>query len=119
MVLLPVKALRPCNYFGCAELIRDGRYCDNHKKEKQRQQDDRRGSAAARGYGSTWQKVRLAVLREEPLCRRCYQETVIKAAEVVHHINGNQYDNSRSNLEPLCKRHHDEHTAREQAFGRK
>ena len=116
---MPIKPLRPCNQMGCPELIRDGRYCDKHKRETAKQIDDRRGSAASRGYGSTWRKIREMMLRDEPLCRRCYQENVIKAADTVHHINGDQRDNRRVNLEPLCKRHHDEHTAREQAFGRK
>jgi len=113
---VPMKPLHPCNQQGCPELVRDGRYCDKHKKEKQKVQDQRRGSAASRGYDKTHQRIRLQVLREEPLCRRCAAQGFVVAAIEVHHIDGNAYNRQRSNLEPLCKSCHSEHTAREQAF---
>lgn len=110
MVLLPVKALRPCNYFGCAELIREGRYCEKHAKQTQRQMDDRRGSSAARGYNGQWQRVRMLHLKRQPLCQRCYQQGIIRPADLVHHIQSISKGGARldtSNLMSCCTACHD------------
>lgn len=80
--------------------------------------DRTRGNSSARGYDWQWRKVRAAVLAEEPLCRFCAGQGVVTAAEVVDHIDGNSRNNARSNLRPLCKRHHDQRTARDQGFNR-
>jgi len=61
---MPIKPFRPCNQMGCPELIRDGRYCERHKKEKQKQIDDRRGSSRERGYDGRWQKYSKWFLRQ-------------------------------------------------------
>ena len=114
---MPVKPYRPCNHVGCPELIRDGRYCDRHQKEKQQQQDQRRGSAASRGYDSRWQKARKRFLIQHPLCVECQRQGFIVAASVVDHVaphKGNYklfWD--ESNWQPLCKRCHDIKTATE------
>lgn len=114
---MPVKALRPCNYFGCAELIRDGRYCDKHKKETAKQIDDRRGSAASRGYDSRWQRARVHYLRVHPLCVRCQDAGKVTAASVVDHIIPHKGDKQLfwdiSNWQSLCKQCHDIKTAKE------
>ena len=34
--------------------------------------DERRGTAAERGYDARWVKLRLLHLQGEPLCRRCH-----------------------------------------------
>ncbi len=66
-----------------------------------------RPSSHKRGYDHTWTKIRLAVLREEPLCRECSQQ-----ATCVDHIiplkKGG--DNSRWNLQPLCASCHNSKT---------
>lgn len=49
------KAKRICNHPGCSELVDSG-YCEKHKKQNQRQRDQRRGSANQRGYTYRWQK---------------------------------------------------------------
>lgn len=91
------------------------------EKQKQRKAeiDAKRGSAAKRGYGRRWRKIRKAVLASEPLCRFCKDMGKIVGAEVVDHIDGNTANNDWDNLRPLCKSCHDRRTARDQAFGRK
>lgn len=71
-----------------------------------------------RGYGWLWQKLRLLVLADEPLCRFCRERGLIVAAEEVDHIDGDSFNNDRDNLRPLCRDCHLQRTARDQAFGR-
>lgn len=45
-----------------------------------------RGTANERGYGSRWQKARLAFLAEHPLCCYCDQQGKLRPSTVVDHI---------------------------------
>lgn len=115
---MPTKPLRPCGHPGCPELVRNG-YCDQHRREK----EQRRGSAASRGYGSRWQKYRLRYLKEHPLCVRCQAEGRVVAATVVDHVIPHRGDQvlfwSKNNWQALCKTCHDRKTATEDGgFGR-
>lgn len=88
---MPQKSLHVCCYPGCHELTRD-RYCEKHRKTSY---DSRRQSAAKRGYGSKWNKARLAFLAEHPTCEceRCKASGQPLPADVVDHIiphRGNQ-----------------------------
>jgi 5-methylcytosine-specific restriction endonuclease McrA len=52
-----------------------------------------------------WKALRLAVLRDEPLCRECNNAGSVKLANVVDHIQpvrlgGAMWD--QDNLQPLC-----------------
>lgn len=88
---MPHKSMHVCFYPGCQELTRE-RYCEKHRKASY---DDRRESAAKRGYGSKWAKARLAFLAEHPTCEceRCKASGQPLPADVVDHIiphRGNQ-----------------------------
>jgi len=118
-----MQAMRPCRYPGCPQLVTSG-YCDRHRKQEQRRQDERRGSAAERGYDARWQRARLIFLQKNPLCIECQKEGHIEPATVVDHIvphKGNVdlfWD--ESNWQPLCRKHHDIKTAMEDGgFGNK
>lgn len=75
-----------------------------------RRGDERRGSAAERGYGAAWQRLRLAVLKAEPLCRRCRERGVVRAATLVHHMDriaeGNPALARVERLVPMCDECH-------------
>lgn len=77
--------------------------------------DDRRGSAASRGYDRHWRKLRRLVLLREPLCRSCATKGIDRAAEHVDHIvpldRGGT--NADDNLQPLCQACHNAKTAAE------
>jgi 5-methylcytosine-specific restriction protein A len=117
---MPSKPKRGCSQPGCPNLVPTGRsYCEEHAAKQSREYDARRLSAAQRGYGSTWRKLREMVLADEPLCSDPFGvhadagQTVV-ADEVDHIIplqNGGR--NIRSNLLPLCKSCHSRKTATE------
>ena len=66
--VMPQRAKRICAAPGCGKLT-DVRYCDVHLRSRPDRQADRgRGSAASRGYGWRWQKLRKLVLARDPLC---------------------------------------------------
>lgn len=70
-----------------------------------------RGNASQRGYDVVWKRLRLMVLRREPLCRRCGA-----GASQVDHIlpirkGGRRLDSL--NLQALCAHCHSQKTATE------
>jgi len=116
---MPYKPARPCAHSGCPLLTTNKeRYCDQHLKERNQQIDQRRGTSTERGYDGTWSKLRLMVLRNEPLCRECKKNGLIVAATDVDHIDGKVEHVSFGNLQPLCHNCHSRKTAIENhAFG--
>jgi 5-methylcytosine-specific restriction protein A len=79
---------------------------------------DQRPSASQRGYGARWQRYRAWFLAQNCACRECG-----RAATVVDHIRPHRGDYDlfwdELNHQPLCKRCHDQKTAREDGgFGR-
>jgi 5-methylcytosine-specific restriction protein A len=112
---MPMRAGRPCAWPGCAIVIRDGRFCDEHQRRKQKQQDAERGSAAARGYDARWRRLRARYLRRHPLCVECQRFEHTMLATDVDHIRPRSAGGSdeESNLQALCHPHHSAKTLRE------
>jgi 5-methylcytosine-specific restriction enzyme A len=85
------------------------------RHEQLRRLDQRRGSAAARGYDRAWRRVRLLVLADEPLCRFCAERGLTVPAEEVDHIEPLDLRPdlrlARDNLRALCRRCHSRLTA--------
>ena len=75
--------------------------------EQRRAFERDRGSSSARGYDRTWQRLRLQVLSEEPLCLFCQTKDRVVAATEVDHIKTirecPEMRLVRSNLRSLCK----------------
>jgi 5-methylcytosine-specific restriction enzyme A len=113
---MPYSAPRPCTHPGCPELTNGGP-CELHKRQAMSQYNGRRGSAASMGYDRRWRNARKRYLSENPLCLECRKAGVVTAAEVVDHRIPHKGDMrlfwDRTNWQPLCRRHHDEKTARE------
>ncbi len=88
------------------------------KAAKTHGHDQRRGTAASRGYDGRWRKARRLFLQEHPLCAHCENEGIIRPATVVDHVIPHRGDAALfwdvSNWQPLCKVHHDRKTARGQ-----
>lgn len=116
---MPNSPPRPCRHSGCGQLVRDGSgYCPAHQADKKagRFADHRRGSSSERGYGATWQKMRIRVMqRDSGLCQSCLAAgRVIVATEVDHIIpkfeGGTDADD---NLQAICVACHKAKTAAE------
>ena len=70
---------------------------------RNRLSEDRRENSNRRGYTWEWRaKKRVAVLKSEPLCRKCSEMGRVTPATHVHHIDENPRNNERKNLMPLC-----------------
>lgn len=106
---MPSKPLRPCSVPGCPNQATHGGKCAAHYAARQREIDQDRPTAAARGYDADWQKIRRAFLKRHSWCARCG-----KRATVVHHIRRIREGGTSvwSNLEALCKACHDAETMR-------
>ena len=110
------KPAKPCRHPGCCALTREG-WCERHKPKQQR-----RVSAAWHGWYSlpVWTKrLRPEQLLREPFCRACAEQGIRTTATVVDHIRPFRGDWAlfvdAANHQSLCKYHHDQKTAREQA----
>ncbi|MDO5531413.1 HNH endonuclease [Sutterella sp.] len=118
-----------CRYPGCSNTVPYGeKYCERHQaagaqKERERERarwklrQRKRGSSTARGYGSHWQRLRAAFLREHPLCEICKEAGRLTPATDVDHIIPHRGDQAllwdRDNLQALCHECHSRKTARE------
>jgi 5-methylcytosine-specific restriction endonuclease McrA len=64
-----------------------------------------------------WQRIREAKLAQDPLCERCLLSETVEPATVVHHRGAHKGDEAKfwdiTNLESICKPHHDSEGQRE------
>ena len=99
---MPVKPGSPCSQPGCpARAVAHGR-CAQHQRPNHWL--DNRANAAARGYGSEWQRTRAAFLGSNRECELCGQPS-----QVAHHIlpKDRGGTDEPSNLASLCKACHE------------
>jgi 5-methylcytosine-specific restriction enzyme A len=83
---MPRRPKSICRQAGCGVLLDMPGFCDKHKKVVRKQSDERRGTAAERGYDSKWARARVFYLRKHPLCVYCQRAGRTTAANVVDHI---------------------------------
>lgn len=103
---MPQRAPTACRRPGCRGLVRGGvcSACGPLVRATRAEHDERRGSAAERGYDARWTRLRRMHLAAEPTCRMCG-----KAAALVDHITpildgGAVLD--EDNLQSLCVKCH-------------
>jgi 5-methylcytosine-specific restriction protein A len=86
-----------------------------------RELDRQRPSAARRGYGSRWRRVRAAYLARHPWCVPCQAAGRLKPATIVDHVVPHRGDPvlfwDEGNWAAMCKPCHDAKTAREGRWG--
>lgn len=117
---MPSKQKRLCNELGCKNIATRGSKCDIHYQEPVR--DYKQEKAAKPRHDSwysdpRWRRIRAVHLKREPLCADCMARGTLTPASIVDHIIphlGNwQTFTDHNNLQSLCKRCHDQKTARE------
>jgi len=105
---MPWKLKKACRYPNCRELTNE-RYCIQHKKQLDKQYNKERGSSTQQGYGVNHRKLRKIILSEEPICRICRKAPSTE----MDHIDGDNTNLSRENLQGACKSCHSRKTAKE------
>lgn len=111
----------PCRAPGCPAIVRGAIRCPRHEAEHQaemkkraaeyaRRTDERRGTAAERGYDHRWKKARDSHLARFPLCAACARAGRLNGASMVHHKVPLEEGGSRlaaDNLESMCRECHE------------
>ena len=88
---MPERALSPCKKPGCPNLVRGRGYCPDHQQKiDARKRFDylnaRKTPEQKRFYSSrAWTYASKSHRAKEPLCERCKERGIVKAAELVHH----------------------------------
>ena len=118
---MPSAPPHPCSYPGCPALVKGQARCEKHTRQERREIDERRGTAASRGYGSRWNDARASYLARHPLCVKCRLQGRVVEATVVDHIKPHRGDNKlfwdERNWQALCKTCHDRKTVSEGRWG--
>ena len=112
---MPQRPGTACSKPGCRGVVRNGvcSVCGPVRVAVQRAHDEQRGTAAQRGYGARWQRLRAMVLNASPLCAECSRQGRVTPATDVHHLvkRRDGGPDSFENLEPLCHACHSRITA--------
>ena len=112
---MPPRTPKPCSYPNCRALTASARYCEQHKNTGWEAHQQGK-TASERGYGYSWQKLRMSALkRDKFLCQECRRNGKAIAANDVDHKLAKAHGGSDSmdNLESLCRKCHRAKTARE------
>lgn len=114
---MPNKPKRPCASPRCPSLT-ETKYCEQHRPtDVHKRYDEKRGTAAERGYDTRWRKARLGFLKKHPLCVHCQEKGRLTPSKVVDHIIPHKGNKElfwqRRNWQALCLSCHSTKTARE------
>lgn len=108
---MPMMPRPGCSYPGCRRKAIDGHgRCFEHLHVRRKPAEPDRKSAAARGYGAKWGKIRQRFLALNPYC---YDHECLEPATQVDHIVSIARcvemgidPNDEGNLRAYCARHH-------------
>lgn len=117
---MPLAPKRSCSVAGCLQYAEAIGRCREHAAPILKLRGRaRRNEPGRRLYAtSRWRSLRMLVLREEPLCRRCMNEDhrPVPATDI-DHVVAHKGDPGRfwhrDNLQPLCAACHHRKTATE------
>ncbi|WP_417278409.1 HNH endonuclease [Celeribacter sp.] len=107
---------KPPHVCSCGRVVPHGERCAcqiARTRARNKRHDQRRPTAAQRGYNHAWRKARIEFLNYHPVCARCGAP-----ATVVDHIIPHKGDDrlfwDKSNWQALCKPCHDRQKQREE-----
>lgn len=109
--------MKQCNHAGCRTLVPFNQtYCERHRKALNKYRYHKRvydsdESKYQQFYKTAaWRRLSRRFLERNPVCIKCYEDGVIRKADVVDHVVEIKDDWNRrldeSNLQPLCNHHH-------------
>jgi 5-methylcytosine-specific restriction protein A len=116
----PRRPKSTCRHPNCPELADVGEYCASHRKVREKDDREHRGTSSQRGYDKRHRKWRNAVLARDPLCVECLKRGQIVPSKIADHIapldpnDPASGDWSLENGQGLCITHHNQKTALEQ-----
>ena len=125
MVVAGMRALRPCREPGCPRYAMPGASsCSVHLPARPAKKDNAKAHHRLYTNKRLWVNPRRSFLADHPLCAVCQAEGRLVGATIVDHIIPHKGDltlfSDQTNWQPLCKRCHDQKTAREDGgFGNK
>jgi 5-methylcytosine-specific restriction enzyme A len=61
---MPATILRPCSHPGCPTLVQHGS-CEFHRRARQREHDERRGTPTERGYDAAHRQLRVLCFQRD------------------------------------------------------
>lgn len=123
---MPQSAKKPCSKPGCPNLTNGG-YCGKHHKQKEREYENSRESAAKRGYTREWYAAVAVWRARDPenreFCVECKKMGILEPGPITDHIVPHKGDWKlfwdQDNWEPMCEHHHNSKTAKEtDGFGK-
>ena len=93
--------------------------CLPYVKAAVRRYDQERDKGEQRQFlhSTTWRKIREMKLRRDPLCETHLAQGRTVAASMVHHVDGNELNNTDENHQSLCNDCHEEEHKKER-FGK-
>ncbi len=107
---MPSRPPATCAKPGCGGVVTEGICSVCGPKRPRTSYDDRRGSAASRGYGAQWQRRRRMYLRAHPVCVHCGAPASDVDHIVARKAGGGEEE---TNLQALCHACHNAKTAGE------
>ncbi|WP_099123383.1 HNH endonuclease [Xenorhabdus sp. KK7.4] len=113
---MPPRIPRACRKQGCPKTTTDrSGYCPDHLHTGW-QAHQQGKSRHARGYGSSWDKLRATIKqRDKHLCQQCLRQGRATTGTTVDHITPKAHGgtDALSNLQLLCEACHSRKTATE------
>ena len=103
---MTIEPQKECNK--CKELYTGpGSYCPKCRKAMDQQYNKARDKAVMKAYATRWRNVRSKHLNEFPFCSMCEDSGRTTKAVLVHHIDGNPFNNKSNNCLSLCQKCHE------------